>query len=133
MKIYIDTNVFARLFEGQVETTKWINKVKDSQKFDAVVPAIVLEEVIWLLGRFYKSDKSEIVSFVKSILGMAGVKVKYEYQIDKSIQLFEKLNVKFNDCVIASAMEDGDIIVSFDRDYGRFEWIKRVEPKDLLG
>jgi len=132
MKYFVDTNIFIRLYEGQVEASNWIRQIKGMSNCEIIVPAIVIEEIVWLLGKFYKAEKKEIVDFVEAILGMSNVKIKYDYEISEVAKLFKKLNVKFNDCVIASTMDGNGTIVSNDRDFDRFVGIKRVEPKDLL-
>jgi predicted nucleic acid-binding protein len=132
MKYFVDTNIFVRLYEGQMEASNWIRQIKGMSNCEIIVPAIVIEEIVWLLGKFYKAEKKEIVDFVEAILGMSNVKIKYDYEISEVAKLFKKLNVKFNDCVIASTMDGNGTIVSNDRDFDRFVGIKRVEPKDLL-
>lgn len=132
MKYFVDTNVFVRIYEGQIETVEWVRQIKGNNNFEIIVPAVVIEEIVWLLGKFYQVEKGEIIDFVNAILGMSNVKIKYDYKVSSAVGMFKKYNVKFNDCVIASTMNEKGTIVSNDRDFDRFENIKRVEPKDLL-
>jgi predicted nucleic-acid-binding protein len=97
------------------------------------VPAIVISEIVWVLGSSYERKYTEIADYVKTLLSVRNIKIVYEYDVRKSVSLYESLNIKYNDCVIASMMDVGDMVISFDHDFNRLVDIKRVEPEDLIG
>lgn len=128
---FIDTNIIARLYEGVDEVVRFWKKVKkDDIKYK--ISAVVIEEMIWLMRSFYKTNKQEIVDFHKSLLAMDNIKVVSKCDISLALKVYESLNIKFNDCVIWTSMESGDQIVSYDKEFDKLFGIKRVEPKDLL-
>lgn len=127
MSKYLDTNILARFYEGEERAKLYINKLKSDGE-EVIIPAIVIEEMVWLMTRFYKAPKNEIIDFQRSVIGMTGVSVVYEYSLKRALKTFEEANIKFNDCVVYSYTKKGDEVVSYDRDFDKLPDIKRVEP-----
>ena len=131
MKKYIDTNIFLRFIDGDTDCVSFLKKIVGGEK-SYRVSAVVASELVWVLGSSYKYKRQKIVGIVKAMLMMKGLIWTADCDLIKAMDWFEKGMAKYNDCVIASAMKEGDTIVSFDKEFDRFEKIKRVEPKDLL-
>lgn len=131
MRRYIDTNVVIRAWEGKEEAVKLIEKIKTGN-VEYLVPAIVLEEMVWLLSSLYLLKKETVIEYISVVLTMPNIKVVYKYKFQTAINLYSKTNVKFNDCVIYSHMAEGDEIISYDKHFDKMLGIKRVLPLDLI-
>jgi len=127
MRRFVDTNFLVRFKEGNVGAVQMMKRIKDG-KDEYFLPAIVIEEVVWLLAKFYKEPKKEIINFIKALLVCGNLKVVYVYDVERAMMVYGQLNVKFTDCVIYGYMKKGDLIVSYDRDFDRLPGIKRVDP-----
>jgi len=131
MRTFIDTNILARFYEGELEAVNFLELIKDG-KMRVALPAIVIEEMVWLMTTFFKCKKNEIIGFQNSILSTGGIEVVYKYKLELATKLWGEFNIKFNDCAISTYMDQSDQIVSYDRDFDKLPNIVRVEPKDLL-
>lgn len=134
----LDTNIFLRIFSGLDDQYKsecqLILKLVENGKIDAVVPNLVLSEMVWTLSSYYKHTKEEIVLALKSILNISGLKFIDGYNIVVAQDIFSSKSVKFIDALIASIDELQNkswTIVSYDKDFDKLG-VKRLEPKDLV-
>jgi predicted nucleic acid-binding protein len=132
MKKFLDINIFLRFIDGEKSSGVFFNDViKGKETY--WVQTLVVSELVWVLGSQYKWNNEKIADYVGGVLRTNNLKWTSECDLCRAIEWFGKMKVKYNDCLIVSAMGDGDTIVSFDHEFNRFPWIKRVEPKDLFG
>lgn len=129
---WIDSNIFLRYWNGQDDAVKFLDKLKIG-KTKYIVSAYVLSELEWVMRSFYKEDKTDIVEFIESIMGMDNIIIENKVNIEKSMRIFEQYNIKLIDSIIAESMNTDDEIVSHDHDFDKLPNIKRIEPKDLIG
>ena len=132
MKIFVDTNIFLRFIDGEKTCVSFLNYVKNGSKI-FYVQSVVVSELVWVLRTSYEWSVSDVVEILESFLKTTNLKFITKCNIGKAIKLYREINVKYNDCLIVTSMETGNQIVSFDREFDRFEGIKRIEPKDLIG
>ena len=132
MKKYIDTNVFLRSIDGDETTVKFITNVLEGEE-KYWVQNVVLSELVWILGTSYKYSRKKIVDIVGSLIKANNLVWTGNCDLMLAVDWFEKGLAKYNDCLIVSAMDKGDKIVSYEREFNRFDEIKRIEPKDLIG
>lgn len=131
MKMFVDTNVFLRFIDGEETSIKFFKDLKlDKKRF--FVQTVVVSELVWVLRTSYQWDVSQVVEVVESFLKTTSLNFVTKCDVLEALKMYREKNVKYNDCLIVSAMASGDKIVSFDREFDRFEGITRVEPKDLL-
>ena len=134
--IYIvDTNIFLRTLikdDEQVfaDCVRFLELIKTNQ-IKAVVPGVVLSELVWVLKSFYKFSKPKIVKALQGIFQLSGLKIIDNYNYKKTFQFYENKNVKYIDCLIASLVKDKNYaVVSYDRDFDKLK-IKKYEPGQL--
>lgn len=132
MRTFIDTNVFLRYFDNLKSAVGFMNGVKSGEG-DYYVPSVVVNEVAWTLTKLYGLKKDSIVTFVEALLAVDKFKVVYEYSIPNAIRQYKLTNIKLTDCMIWSYLDEGDRIVSYDKDFDKLPGIRRIEPKDLIG
>ena len=133
----IDTNIFLRgLIKEDLSTFKdsinFLKKVKEN-KVKAVTTHLILAELAWTLSSFYKVPKKEVILSIKSIINLRGVDLIDSYDINLAISIYEKLNVKFIDSMIASIRKIQNkewAIISYDKDFDKIG-VTRCEPGDI--
>jgi predicted nucleic-acid-binding protein len=132
----IDTNVFLRALldeasEQRMQAVQLLEAVKKGA-CKALVPEIVLAEVIWVLKSFYEFPKEKQVQAVESILGLSGVRVIAGRDTRKALNWYAESNVKFVDAMIASVAVSHDVdgVISFDTDFKQFP-ITWVQPAEI--
>jgi len=121
-----------RYWNGQDDAVRFLDKLKIG-KTKYIVSAYVLSELEWVMRSFYKENKTDIVEFIESILGIDNIIIENKVNIEKSMRIFEQYNIKLIDSIIAESMNTDDEIVSYDHDFDKLPNIKRIEPKDLVG
>lgn len=134
----IDSNIFLR-FLVRDDERMWKDCVGFFQAIEhgqvnAYIPTVIAAEIQFVLFSFYGFERSRIVDALKRIATMPNLRIHDDLVLPQAIFLYEKKNVKFIDCFLASSdrVQKGDAtIISYDRDFDKLG-IKRVEPKELL-
>ena len=134
MTYFIDTNVFLRVL--MQEDKKTFNQSKDFlemvklNKYNAVTSTIVISEIAWTLGSYYKFSKKEVLRAVRGILNLSGLKVVDDYDLKKSLVIYEFNKCKYIDAVIAGmpSIQSGNwVLVSYDKEFDKLG-VKRTTP-----
>ncbi len=127
-KIFIDTNVILRYLLGESDSIaiEKILKGKDT----LIIPDIVIAEIVWTLGRFYKWNKTKIIEFLLVLLKRDNIEFN-ENLIFATFNTFLKHNIKYTDSYISELMRISKVkgVYSFDHDFDKTPGIKRIEPK----
>lgn len=137
-KFFLDTNIFLRIVAKDdavklLECEKLIEKIK-SGSILAITSSLVLAEVVWTCQKGFRLTKSEAFEIAKSIMSIKNLKFQEKQQISLAMDLFEKQNVKFVDCLIASHPEIATgkmAVISYDKDFDILG-LERVEPAQLV-
>lgn len=137
MTYVLDTNIFLRvLTKDDLKTfddcVNLLEAVK-SNKVEAVIPGIVISELVWTLSSFYELPKATVLKSVESILHLKGLRVVDDYDYHAALNLYQQHSAKYIDCLLATMnhVQSGEWqLVSFDRDFNKLG-IQRVEPKNV--
>jgi predicted nucleic-acid-binding protein len=137
MLYVIDTNVFLRVLVKEDESTfeaslNLLEAIKQ-KRCKAVIPGIVLSEIVWTLLSYYKFPKARVVSALQSILNLRGITVVDDYDYPLALELYQQNAVKYADACIASLpiMQNGQAqIVSYDYDFDKLN-LERLEPNEV--
>ena len=137
MEYFIDTNIFIRVLELENQKTfdecsDFLKLVKNS-KIKAFTSGEVLSEIVWVLSSSYKESKSKIVKSLKGIVGLNGLKIVDDLDLEYALRKYEEKNVKFIDALIASNSKIQSrkmIIISYDKDFDRIGVIRK-EPGQI--
>lgn len=134
----IDINVFLRIFSGLDEEHKseclMLLRMIEKGVIKAVVSNLVLSEMVWTLGSYYKHSRREIVMAVRSVVNINKLNFFDDYDTYTALDMFEKKSIKFIDALIASVpqIQSGKwAIVSYDKDFDKVG-VKRLEPSDII-
>ncbi|HCR10840.1 MAG TPA: hypothetical protein DIU23_00130 [Candidatus Pacebacteria bacterium] len=95
---------------------------------------MVISEIVWTLGSYYKFPKKKVLRTIQGILHLSGLKIVDEYDINKSLALYESHTCKYIDAMIAGmpGVQSGAWnIVSYDKEFDKLG-VKRVVPAKLL-
>lgn len=120
-KLIIDTNIFARLIVGDIERQKleaekiWSDV--ENGECTAEVSILVIDELIWVLEKYYSIDRHEYLPQLRVLLGLRGVKIM-ETKKELFLQImnkFSKSNSDFTDLYLLNVKKSNQEIVSFDK------------------
>jgi len=117
----IDTNVIIRFLVGDhdehLKKAKEIFEDIQKAKQEVIILDSVLMEVFFVLTKFYKLPKTEVVDDLKAILALEGVVNSDKVVLMEALSLVDHKNIDFVDALIcAKSKLQGFGKISFDRD-----------------
>ena len=128
----IDTNVFLELLLKQGEAQNclyFLEKVREGV-IQAVVSTFTIDGILIGLERHHKN--AEIMEkFLRSLLGHKGLKIYSPTMTDRTLAIAHMTSgLDYEDaltlqCAISNNEKE---IVSFDKDFDKIKFIKRIEP-----
>ena len=137
-KYFLDSNIFLRVFTGDDsrmlgECQALLEGIKKG-KINAVTSSVVLSEIVWTLGSFYKFPKAKVVEAIKSIISISRLKIEDDYSMLTALEIYENNAVKFIDSLIASnhmIFSRGWVVISYDKDFDKLGVIRK-EPSQIV-
>jgi predicted nucleic-acid-binding protein len=107
--IFVDTNVFTRLFAGDDERQRAQSKVllqrAQTGEIELVTGPPVFFELAWVLGYTYKVKNSQILDILESILSFGGLKVSDHDLATEAIYAARTTNSSYADSYITVSLK----------------------------
>lgn len=138
MKYLLDTNIFLRFLikermKDYEECSELFSRVR-SLEIEAVTAGIVLAEISWVLGSYYKQKVGVITEKLQAIVKMKGLNVVDGYDWISAVGTYGDKKIKFVDAVLASLPKVSSkewVVVSYDEDFKKLPVLWK-RPGDLL-
>jgi len=132
----IDANVILRFLVEEEAETPMAQRARalfarvNRNEEKILILRCVIFEVVYVLEKFYKTQRKIIADILAKIIRSKGVSVPGKNRILNALEKYASINVDFVDCYLAGVMELGDIkeIYSFDRDLDKLG-VKRLVPE----
>jgi predicted nucleic-acid-binding protein len=123
----IDTNVILRFLLGDHDvfskkSKTFMNDVESSLK-KAEIHATVIVECIYVMEKYYKIPRAEIVDTLCGILTFSGIVNHDKKELITALIEYGNSNIDIVDCVLAAFSTPEKVIVSFDRDFKKLTCI----------
>ena len=108
--------LFSRLEEG-------------SEHVELLLP--VLFEVVYVLQRVYHRQRHDIARVLLAIIQLPTVHVQGKQMTQRMLEYWSTRNIDLTDCYLVAVLENSkrSELYSFDRDFDKFTFITRVEPR----
>jgi predicted nucleic-acid-binding protein len=133
---WIDANVVVRFLtddpKEMADRSELLLQQADRGEVILRFAMLVVAEVVWVLGSFYKWSRSEIAIGLSQFLIREGLEVEDQALVLASLQLMSSANVSFVDAYLAeSARRAGEPVVSFDRNFSplNVQWLEPGQAK----
>lgn len=135
MKIFIDTNIFVRFFTHDLEEEvkdceKLFESIRDG-KFKPYISSVVIIELIFILTKQYKFKKEAVLKAMEKVLRLRNMTVVECTKTREALLLFNKYNISYADCLIASQIPNGVILVTYDKDFSKIPALKPITPAKI--
>ena len=123
MVFLIDTNIIIRFLVGDHEehlkiATEIFAKVENAE-IEVEILEIVIMEALFVLTKFYKLPKSEVVADLKRLIALQGV-VGDKVLLIETLHIVDDKNIDFADALIcAKSRLQGYKKLSFDADINK--------------
>lgn len=125
-QVFLDTNIFIRLFVRDIESQFQIAKemlIKiENAEAEGIISILVINEIIWILDNYYKQERSIYIPQLLKILALKGIKV-HEAEKDVLVRVLEYIAVTkfdFTDVYLFN-ISQGKEILSFDKDFKKIK------------
>lgn len=128
-KVYlIDTNVILRYLLGDhaefsPKAESFMLDVSEGTK-KAEIMDVVIVECIYVMEKYYRIPKSDIVGKLSGILNFSGIVNPGKSEILEALLKYEDLNIDIVDCILAAYSSHLKIVISFDKDLEKLKAIR---------
>ena len=124
MVYLLDTNIIIRFLVGDNEehlakSTEYFEQI-ELGSMEVEILSDVLMEAFFVLTKFYKVPKVEVISDLKSILSFEGVVNKDKVILFEALSIIENKNIDFVDALICAKCKFQNYEkLSFDKDLNK--------------
>jgi predicted nucleic-acid-binding protein len=130
-KLYlIDTNVILRYLLGDHKTfspkAKAFMELVSPGTKKAEIPSVVIVECVYVMEKFYKIPRSEIVETLTKILNFSGIVNLDKSEILEALLKYANTTIDIVDCILAAQSSPEKVIVSFDKDFDKLNAISET-------
>ena len=131
---FVDTNVFIRFLTDDVpekaDACEEIFKKAVEKEEIIFTTDLVIVEIVWVLESSYGLQKGDIQIKVEKILNTPNLNCPHKDLILRALVLYNEKNIDYIDAYNALILKETGIeeLYSYDKDYDRIDWLKRIEP-----
>ena len=124
MVYLLDTNIIIRFLVGDHEehlekSTEYFEQIEQGS-MEVEILSDVLMEAFFVLTKFYKLPKIEVISDLKTILSFEGVVNKDKVILFETLSIIENKNIDFVDALICAKCKFQNYEkLSFDKDLNK--------------
>ena len=135
-KFLLDTNVWLRYFlKDEPGQYKWARKIillTEEGKFLPYISVITFLEINYLLLKNYDLSFDKWKKVVEAILEVRNLVVVGRTDLLNGLEKHFKTKIKLADCLIASGLPKGGVLVSWDRDFAKMKGINFLSPEQAV-
>ena len=130
-KVYlIDTNVVLRYLLGDhpefsPKAEAFMTDVSTGTK-KAEILDIVIVECVYVMEKFYKIPKTEIVEKLSGIMNFSGIVNPDRSEILEALLKYENSSIDIVDCILAARSSPEKVVISFDKDIKKLKAVSET-------
>ena len=130
IRYLLDTNVLLRFLRGDdarhSPAARGLFSDACEGKCTLILTEVTVAEAVWVLDSFYQTGRKQIAEGLSKVIISAGVRCAKQDEMLDALQRFASTKCDFLDCYLAAlAAASGDHVATFDKDFERFEDVKR--------
>ena len=134
IKYLLDANVLLRFLRGDDAQHSPAARALFSDACDGkcvlILTEVTVAEAVWVLNSFYQTEREQIAEGLRKVIISAGVRCMKRDEMLDALHRFATTKCDFLDCYLAAlAAASGDHVATFDKDFDRFEDVKRWQFK----
>ncbi len=136
IKVFLDTNIFLRFMVPENETSfqecERVASLAESGQLTPYTSSVVIQEIIYTLNRTYKFPRQEILSKLTLLFKLRNLTLLEKTNTPLAFTLFQKYNIKFGDCLIATQVPPKITICTYDPDFAKIPNLRSSTPSQLI-
>ena len=129
-RIFLDANyiIYLRYAEDDKIYEYCVELLRKLDEYEPITNIIVIDEVVWILGKKYGIDKVEIFDFLDRIVEFLTIIALDEADYKRLKELMLNYGLKPSDALHVSTMSKTktSYIITEDGEFDSVEWIKRI-------
>ncbi|MBI4999175.1 PIN domain-containing protein [Candidatus Gottesmanbacteria bacterium] len=135
-KIFLDSNIWLRYLlrdeEKQFRDCQQLLILNEQGKFKIYTSTICLLEIVYTLSSFYKIKRDEVVADLRNIISTRNLTLIDKTNFSEALRVFEKHQIKFADCLIATQIPKGVILCTYDREFKKIKTFIALTPSEYF-
>jgi len=130
-KVYlIDTNVVLRYLLGDhpefsPKAEAFMFDVSQGVKKVEILDVVIVE-CIYVMEKYYKIPKTEIVEKLSGILNFSGIANPNRSEILEALLKYETSKIDIVDCILAARSSPEKVVISFDKDMKKLKAVSET-------
>lgn len=136
MKIFIETSVFIRFLvkDDDKKLEECINLLSliEEGKLIPYISNTVVSEILFVLTKIYKIPKASVIKDIQQVFRFRNITIIEKTDTPKALSLFKEYSVKYGDCLIATQVPKGVILITYDRDFSKIPSLKSRTPAEIF-
>ncbi len=131
----VDSNVLLRFFTGEppdmAARARHLVEQADKGETILIVLPVIVAETFFTLESFYELQRKDVAEKLLAFLRSQGIEAVEAARVGDALKRCQERNAHFADAYLAAAaVEMQHPIASFDRDFGKFKDVTRIEPEE---
>ena len=133
---FVDTNIFIRYLthddQKKYRACLHLFQKAEQGEIELTTSAEVVSEVVFVLSsKIYNLPRPFIQTALSKLLGLSGFKLPERTIYLRALNLFAIHAIDYEDCMTVARMEQNNLtqLYSYDKDFNRFDQVKRMEPE----
>lgn len=134
-RYFLDTNVFLRFFlvdSSQSPACAQLIQLVEEGKLLVATSSIVLLELHYVLKKIYGFSEVELQTLMEMVLSIRNMQLCESLDFRQGLEWHHEYRAKLPDCLIASQVPPKAVFVSYDKDFDRLSWLKRLTPEVVI-
>ena len=129
----LDTNVILRFLRDDHAQHSPAARALFSDACDGkcvlILTEVAVAEAVWVLDSFYRTERGQITEGLSKVILSAGMRCMKRDEMLDALARFASTRCDFLDCYLAAlAAASGHHVATFDKDFDRFDDVKRWKP-----
>jgi predicted nucleic acid-binding protein len=133
----VDANIFLEvgLDQEKADVCERVLRKFHLKELEGMLIDFAIDTIVIIMENYGKKW-GEIRTFLSSLLGYKGLSVHFSSLLDRIVAInhMENYGLDFGDALALQAMKENriDSIVSYDKDFDKIPYVKRIQPENLL-
>lgn len=126
----LDTSTLTRyLTYDDPQKAEAVRTLLKKTKDELLLPDVIIAELVWLLGSFYKMTNEEISERLNGLLAIRTLKINRSL-ISRTIEVYGSIHISWIDAYACALVQlkEANGIYSYDKGLSKIPGVKRQEP-----
>lgn len=135
-KVFVETSVLMRFLTADdaqkfQDCQALFEKIEQGQ-IRPYISNVVILEILFLLTKLYKFPKTKVLVDLYKVLALRNLTLIEKTDTKMALNLFERFNIKYADCLIAAQVPKTTTLLTYDEDFKKLTGLKISTPLEVI-